>query len=383
MLSTKIKSVSFLVTFLLNCFIELLIHNMVKLKGVLSGQKGIQKMTYERIIDQYITTNDRFLQEFIAQTLHDYPNKKREWTRILLQEAGENPEKASLLLYVKVDPEDAETANIVEKGLGRIHDSIRHFFAQLLLDFTPDTILRNQHLLTDFIQEQDWDLYRVLVEGSEDEVWREYINILTRLESESSFDMNTYLLAKKVASTLVKRKYISKDQVLMMFEANRNEEWFQYDGYLAVYMMGLMEMKEATVQLASLLTRDDDMLLEEVSEALITFQTDEVVEAVKVYLSDEEVNIFVTSIIENIKSEHAVNELRKAYHQVEENLQGTIFEALVHQLSPLAEPEIRDYLNKVESSSFIDIDLLAYSYFKILGIDHPKLEMWEDALHMR
>lgn len=356
---------------------------MVKLKGVLSEQKGIQKMTYERIIDQYITTNDRFLQEFIAQTLHDYPNKKREWTRILLQEAIDNPEKASLLLYVKMDPEDEETSNVVEKGLGQVHDSIRHFFAQLLLDFTPDIILRNQQLLSGLFQEQDWDLYRVLVEGSEDEVWREYINILTRLENESSFDMNIYLLAKKIASTLVKKKYISKNQVMMMFEANRNEEWFQYDGYLAIYMMGLMEMKEATVQLASLLTRDDDMLLEEISEALITFQTNEVVEAVKVYLSDEKANIFAASIIENIKSEHAVNELRKAYHQVEENLQGTIFEALVHQLSPLAEPEIHDYLNKVESSSFIDIDLLAYSYFTTLGIDHPKLEIWEEALHKR
>jgi len=356
---------------------------MVKLKGVLNVQKGIQKMNYEKIIDQTITTNDQFLQEFIAQTLHDYPNKKREWMRILLKEAIDHPERASLLLYVKMDPEDEETSNIVEKGLVQVHDSIRHFFAHLLLDFTPDIIMKNQQLLTGLIQEQDWDLYRVLVEGSEDEVWREYINILARLESESSFDMNTYLLAKKVASTLVKRNYISKDQVMMMFEANRNEEWFQYDGYLAVYMIGLMEMKEATVQLASLLTRDDEMLLEEISETLITFQTDEVVDAVKVYLSDEEANIFATSVIENIKSEHAVNELRKAYHQVEENLQGTIFEALVHQLSPLAEPEIHDYLNKIESSSFIDTDLLAYSYFTILGIDHPKLEMWKDALNKR
>ena len=340
-------------------------------------------MNYEKIIDQYIMANDRFLQEFIAQTLHDYPNKKREWTRILLQEAIQNPEKVPLLLYLKMDPEDEETANMLKNGLDHVHDSIRHFFAQLLLDFTPELILKNHHLLSGFVNGHDRAIYKVLVEGSKDEVWREYMNILTRLESESNLDMSTYLLAKKIAYTLVNRNFISKDQVIMMFEANRQEEWFQFDGYLAVYMMGLMKMKEATIQLASLLTRDDDMLLEEISEALIGFQTDEVVDAVKVYLKDEEANIFATSIIENIKSEHAVNELKKAYHQVEEEMQGTIFEALIHQLSPLAEPEIRDYLNHTESSSIVDIDLLAYSYCKICGIDHPKLEMWKEALDQR
>lgn len=337
-------------------------------------------MIYERIIDQTITTNDRFLQEFIAQTLHDYPNRKQQWTRVLLKEAIKNPEKLSFLLYLKVDPEDEETAKMIKDGLEQIHESVRHYFTQLLLDFTPNIIVKNQHLVTALLNDQDMTIYQLLSEGSEEEVWREYIKALTRLESESNFDMNVYLLAKKIAYTLVNRKYISKDQVIMMFDANRKEEWFQFDGYLAIYMMGLLEMKEATVQLASLLTRGDDLLQEEVAEALISFQTDEVVDAVKDYLKDEEANLFAASIIENIKSEHAVNELRKAYYQVQGDMQGTIFEALVHQLSPLAEPEIQDYLNHVKSSSFVDIDLLAYSYFMILGIDHPKLEVWREAL---
>lgn len=360
---------------------------MVKLQRIfesLNLRKGIQKMlNYENEIEQYLLTNDQFLQEFIAQTLHDYPNKKREWTRVLFQEAIQNPEKTSILLYLKVDPEDEELAQMIIDGLDLVHDGIHHLFVHLLLDFTPEIILKNKKLLTGFINEQEWNIYQVLGDGSKDEVWREYMNILTRLESEDSFDMNAYLLAKKIAYTLVKRKYVSKDQLMMMFEANRKEEWFQFDGYLAVYMMGLMGMKESTAQLASLLIRDDDLLLEEIAEALITFQSDEVVDAVKVYLKNEEANIFATSIIENIKSEHAVNELQKAYHQVEEDLQGNIFEAMVHQLSPSAEPEIRDYLQKMQESPLIDIDLLAYSYFKILELEHPKLEMWKEVLYKR
>lgn len=340
-------------------------------------------LNYENRINQYLLKDDCFLQEFIAQTLHDYPNKKREWIRVLFQEAIQNPEKTSLLMYLKVDPEDEELAQMIIDGLDLVHDSIHHLFVQLLLEFTPEIILKNQKVLAGFINDQDWNIYRVLRDGSEDEVWREYMNILTRLENEDSFDMNAYLLAKKIAYTLVKKKYISKDQLLMMFEANRKEEWFQFDGYLAVYMMGLMGMKESIAQLASLLTRDDDLLLEEIAEAFITFQSDEVVDAVKVYLKDEEANIFAASIIENIKSEHAINELRKAYHQVEEDLQGNIFEAMVHQLSQTAEPEIRDYLNKTQESPLIDIDLLAYSYFKILEMVHPKLEIWKEALYKR
>ncbi len=341
-------------------------------------------MNYEKTIEPFVVTNDLFLLEFVAQTLHDYPSKKREWTKMLLKESMQNLDKAKfILLYIKVDPEDESLTNMIINGLNKVHDSIRHFYVQILLDFTPEIILKNRYLLSELIPEKDWTIYKVLVQGSKEEIWKEYMTILNRLENEASFDLYVYQLAKKIAYTLVRNNYITKDQLMMMFESNIKEDMFHYDGYLAVYMLGLVKVKEAVGQLATLLTREDDMLLEEVAETLISLQSNDVVDAVAPYLMDEEANIFATSIIENIKTEHAVNVLIHAYSQVDEDMQGTIFEALVHQLSIKAEPEIRDYLSKDEQSFMIDIDLLSYSYFNILGIAHPEMEIWKETLNNR
>ncbi|WP_156183054.1 hypothetical protein [Mesobacillus campisalis] len=63
----------------------------------------------------------------------------------------------------------------------------------------------------------------------------------------------------------------------------------------------------------SLLVWYEDILLEETASALISFQSDKVVQEVSPYLNKEKSIIFATSVIENIKSDLAVAALREAY----------------------------------------------------------------------
>ncbi|MGM0875204.1 MAG: YecA family protein [Bacillota bacterium] len=330
-------------------------------------------------IEPFLISNDLIIQEFVLHALHDYPNVSKLWIEQLVKEALQNEEKRpSILLYLSIDPMHEEVVSLLVEGAKNAPMNNRHLYFQLLFDLEPELVIKHKHELSPFIPNDYWTLYNVLVNGSKEEVWMEYGDILNKLEAEPSINSDLYKKAKKIAYTLVKKGWITEEELERDLEENLQKEWFNYIGILGVYMIGLMKNDKYIYKLVPLLVRDEDILLEEVAATLISFQSDEVVEAVTPYILKEESNIFATSIVENIKTDFAVEVLRNAYHQVEEeDSQAVIIEALVHQLSLAAEPEINNYVSKRPSSFLVDVEQLAYSYYKIIGMDHPLIDEWK------
>lgn len=342
-------------------------------------------MNYHHTIEPFISTDNPILKDFIVHTLHDYPSKKQDWIRKLLLEVKESPEMAEEnLLYLKIDPSDEEMAGMVIEEMNQAPTNIRYLYERLLVSLQPDIVLKYRDQLTGVFQEEELSFYEFLESGEKEDIWREYLETLHMLKQDSDINFPLYQRLRKLAYALLQKGAFSEEVLLNVFYMNLQEDWFDYDGLIAVYLMKLMKYDKHVDLLASLLVRDDDALLDEVAETLISFQTDEVVDAVKPYLFHEESFIFAASIIENIKTEAAVDALRDAYHRIEdEGIQGVIFEALVHQLSPKAEPEINEYSSKADSTILIDVAQLAYSYYKILGMNHPKLEEWKEEIEQR
>jgi uncharacterized protein YecA (UPF0149 family) len=128
-----------------------------------------------------------------------------------------------------------------------------------------------------------------------------------------------------------------------------------------------------------MLRRDEDILLEEVATALISFQTDEVVKVVAPYLKEEESLIFATSIIENIKSELAVQSLMEAYNELTDDAdQDLMIEALCHQFSKTALPVIEKHMEKEYHTTMVEVEKVVYSYYTIVGEKHRELNDWKE-----
>jgi uncharacterized protein YecA (UPF0149 family) len=90
--------------------------------------------------------------------------------------------------------------------------------------------------------------------------------------------------------------------------------------------------------------------------------------------------IFASTVAENIKTDLAVQVLREAYRVAETiDDQDIIIEALCHQLSKEAFPEIKDHMEKGKFSTIVDMEETAYGFFRIMGEDHPNLEKWKQA----
>ncbi|MCM2532889.1 zinc chelation protein SecC [Neobacillus pocheonensis] len=269
-------------------------------------------MTFLEKIKPHLISNDLLIQETVLQALHDFPNVPEEWTVELLKEAFANKEKqTSILIYIEKQTINEEAIKILIENIPLMDQSKIHLTLKLLDHIDQELALKYREPLERIIRKDLWPLYEFLINGTEEEVYTEYGKTLNALERADSYQHDLYIKAKKLASCIVQKGWITEDEIDTLIQEELKQHGFSYNGYLAVYMIGLLKLEKHIPILASLLVRDDDILLEEVAAALIRFQSDEVVKEVEPYLKREESIIFASSVIENIKSDLAVQVLRR------------------------------------------------------------------------
>lgn len=338
-------------------------------------------MTFLDKIKPHLISDDFLIQETVLHAIHDYPLIPEDWTLQLLKEAfNNNITRDIILIYIDNQPINEEALNVLTEHIPMMDKTKVHLAIKLLDNVDPSLALKYRDKLAKYITKDMWNLYELIINGTEEEVYTEYGKTLNSFDQAKPFQYNLYVKSKKLADCIVKNGWITEEEISYVILEEMNEDWFSLNGILNVYMLGLLKLEKYIPTLASLLIRDDDLLLEEVSAALIGFQTDEVVRAVEPYLKNDTALIYAASVLENIKSELSVRVLRDAYLEAEElEDQDLLFEALCHQLSETALPEISSHMNKEYFSSIIDIEQTVYGYYAILGLTHPDLDFWRQT----
>jgi hypothetical protein len=338
-------------------------------------------MTFLEKVEPHLISGDILIQEVVVHALHDYPNVPEKWTNELLKEAFRNKDKqSSILIYVENQTFNEEAVKILAKNIPLMEPSKRHLAVNLVQRIEPELALKYKQRLQEYIPESTWALYRLLLHGTEEEVYSEYGQILNDLERAGSEQHQLYLKAKKLAACLVKKGWVTETEIDLILEEELREQWLSFNGILSVYIIGLLKLERYIPLLVRLLDRDDDSLLEELSVTLTSFQSDQVVKEVAPYLRKDNSIIYAASIVENIKSDFAVQVLREAYRSAKElDEQDILIEALCHQLSEEALPEINEHMKLEYSSGLVDIEQTVYSYFSILGLEHRELAHWRQV----
>lgn len=338
-------------------------------------------MTFLERIKPHLISDDILIQEVVLYALHDYPNVPEEWTNELLKEAFKNKDKqSSILIYVENQSFNEEAVKILIENIPLMDPSNRHLAVNLVHRIDPELALTYKEQLQEYIPKDTWSLYELMLQGTEEEVYSEYGQILNDLERAGSEQHDYYIKAKRLAACLVKKGWVTENEIDLVLEEEIKEEWFSFNGILTVYMIGLLKVDRYIPLLVRLLEREEDSLLEELSATLISFQSDQVVKEVAHYLRKENSIIYAASIVENIKSDFAVQVLRKAYRSAKElDQQDILIEAICHQLSEEALPEIKQHMELDYSSGLVDVEQTVYSYFSILGLKHRELALWRQV----
>jgi hypothetical protein len=332
-------------------------------------------------IQPHLLSDDVLIQETILFVINEYPAVPADWTVKLLQEAFSNKKKlSSILIHIENQPITEEALQILLEKIPTMDRTKVHLALNLLNNVEPALAMKYRESLKGLIPEENWSLFELLLNGEEEEVYEKYGEVLNAIDTANTFPYQLFKQVKHIANCIVKKGWITEEEIDMVMEEELENQWFSINGILHVYMIGLLKIEKYIPLLASLLEREEDSLLEEVATALISFQSDKVVKAVEPYMKKSESVIFAASIVENIKTDLAVKVLREAYTTLEDlEDQDTIIEALCHQFSEDGLPEISQHMNKEYFSSLIDMEHTAYSYYSILGIDHPELEYWKTA----
>jgi hypothetical protein len=338
-------------------------------------------MIFLEKIKPHLISNDPLIQETVLHALHDFPNVPEEWTNELLKEAFREEEKlSSILIYIENQTINEEAINILIENIPRMDQSRVHLAINLLDHIDPKLALRYKEPLEKYKSKDIWSLFELIANGTEEEVYTMYGETLNALERAKSHQHDVYLKAKKLAACIVKNGWVTEKEIELLVEEELRKKWISYNGTLTIYMIGLLGLDKYIPILVSLLDRDDDIMLEEVSVALIGFQSDEVVKAVEPYLKKEDSIIYASSVIESIKTDLAVKVLKDSYRRAKDlEDKDLLIEALCHQLSEEALPIISKHMNNEYFSSMVDIEQVVYSYYCILGLNHPDLEWWRQG----
>lgn len=342
-------------------------------------------MSFLERIQPHIISDDLLIQETVLHAIEDYPALPTDWTIKLLEKAFSHREKlTSILIYIGNQPITEEALQILIENIPSMDKSKVHLALKLLNNVEPVLAMKYRESIQTFIPKDNWPLFELLLSGEEEAVYEKYGEVLNDIEASSTFPYHLVNQAKHIANCLVEKGWITEEEIDIVLKEELENEWFSVNGIFNVYMIGLLKIEKYIPLLASLLEREEDFLLEEVARALTSFQSDKVVSAVEPFVKKQESVIFAASVMENIKTDLAVEVLREAYSELDDlEAQDVVIEALCHQFSKEALPEINNHMNKDYFSALIDMEEVAYSYYSLLGLEHPKLKDWERAALQR
>jgi len=337
-------------------------------------------------IEPYLETDDLTLQTFLVEALQDYPLVPEEWTVRLIKEAVSSKEKEiNILTRMYKHRLNEEAVRLLINGAKSADPGNRSLYLNLLYSIRPKEALKFHLELTPFFDKKKWSFYKTLENGDEEDVWEQYGELLAQLETEEGFSQEVFDQAKMTVEVLIEKGWIDDNEIAAVLNQDLNEEYFSFAGILIVHVIGVMNQTKYIPLLAGLLLRDEDLLLEAVSDTLIKFQSKEAVQAIVPYLENPDCLVFGTSILGNSKIPEAEAELIKLLPKIEhEDDKALAVEGICFQLSEKRYPEMDAYLADGGSDMLVDIDVIAYGYYTLMGIEHPNLESWEkNALEMQ
>jgi hypothetical protein len=339
-------------------------------------------MDFLQKIEPHLLSDDKIVQRFVMHALKDYPMVPAEWTAKLLKEAIENKEKETdILVNLYHFPFDRDALAMAVRGAEEADPMRKHLYLSLLQNQDPELMLKNRDLIEKLFSKEMLEENESLLTCDEEDLWKYYASSLAALEKEQYYNSNLYHAAKEIARLLVQRGFVATGYLDEVFKEQENEPFFNYEGILAVYMVGLLKLEQYVPFLAGLLDRDEDILLEELARALTVFQSAAVAENIHPDLIESGMCVFPISILGDTKTEQSIEKLLNLYPLAEDDeTKMYIVEALCHQLSEKALPIVQDAIAQDYDTYAYDKEELYYGFYKVMDVQHPQLEDWEAVI---
>ncbi|MHA6261493.1 HEAT repeat domain-containing protein [Sporosarcina sp. CAU 1771] len=342
------------------------------------------KNNYLEKVEPFIVYQEPLVQEIVVQSLEHYPEVPVGWTNSILEDLVQQPEiNTSILVWLNKRNLDAKSVPLLIQLMDKLPDDRKHMGKSFLFSLNPEIVIAHEKELAVYFTKEQMNFYHNLLSSDQEELRTKFIDKVEYLEQQDRFNQSHFMEAKIIQDELFRRNWIDESELDKVITSELENDSFTYHGIFAVRAIGFLKLPSYIPILADLLARDEDLLLEETAEALIQYQSDQVVEAVKPYAMNEDTYIFALSVIENTKTDYAADVLIECYDVLNEDGKGMVIEGLAHHFTEKAFPLIEDYLFQEYHYGANDMKQILYSFYKVMGRTHPDSEKWKASSERR
>ncbi|AQQ52265.1 YecA family protein [Planococcus lenghuensis] len=329
-------------------------------------------------LDPYLTTEDKNLRNFALHILENLPSIKPEWPDRLIRAAIDDPGfSARYLVALANSPVDSAEVPAFKEAVSKLQKTKLFPLRNLVKNLPLAVLVENSKEFSSLFTKEEWAFLVKLSEASKQKTDEMLMETLEKLDASPEYRPDLFDRAKTISRRQVEQDWIDRDILRQSFDLQMQAPYFDFTGIITVYRIKLLKDESFIADLAPLLARDEDILLEEVADALVAFQSDEVIRAIEPFTRIE-YPIFTYDVMAQTFSPFAIETMKKHYWSIDDlEMKSVIIKGLTEQLASEGREEIEHFMTFVAKPRIYDTEEQAYGYFTVLGLDHPELGEWK------
>lgn len=293
--------------------------------------------------------------------IESYPNIPISITKRLLEHAIETEELDMEMIFgLQHACFDNDAVKLLAKALTYVKHKNKQHHLMVLERIEPYYLVLNKHILQGFLSSDEFRFLTFSLIGTKEEIWCEYRYLLDMLGKDTFYDQILFVRGRRLTSIIVSNGWITEQDISLLLEENRFDDYFSYEAIFAIYMIQQMKSARFIPILSHLLLRaDDEVLITAVSETLISFQSNAVIHAI---LALEVINPTVIEIIIGTKTRLAFETLKVMFNTVQDmNLVILIINGLIKTLYVDAWYDVERLISETGLSICIEESIRWYS----------------------
>jgi SEC-C motif len=328
----------------------------------LSEDPFVQRYAFEMLEGSYLVDGDTFLTGLEA---HDRGQVSEYSSPVL-----------PYLMYMPLNEEGMKEVVNRLKSLSK-KDTDVLFYIQLVANADTELLIKYSNEVKPFIDEGQLKKIAKLPALKDEELFMELADIMFYLNT-NEYDQVYFDQGKRIVHELVKKEEIKSREVQI-----EEDELAGFKLVYTVYMAGGIREESVIPQLVNLFKNEEaeDLLLEEVANALVKIGTDQVVREVEKIALYGNTYFYTLDVLGRIKSAVAEQALLRLFDQTDDLTAKTLIaDYLCQQLSADSIPKIEALIEEGYDENMLCLEESLYVNCVMNGIDHPKLLHWKSLI---
>ncbi|PFA67297.1 hypothetical protein CN378_10640 [Bacillus sp. AFS015802] len=328
----------------------------------LSEDPFVQRYAIEMLEGSYLVDGDTFL---IGLKAHDR-GRVSEYSSPVLP----------YLMYMPLNEEGMKEVVNRLKSLSK-KDADVLFYIQLIANAETELLIKYRNEVNPFLDEGQLKKIAKLPDLKDEELFMELAGIMHYLDT-NDYDQVYFDQGKRIVHELVKKGEIKSWEVQI-----KEDDLVGFELVYTVYMAGEIREESVIPQLVNLFKNEEseDLLLEEVANALVKIGTEQVVQEVEKVALYGNTYFYTLDVLGRIKTKEAEQALMILIDQTDDPTAKTLIaDYLCQQLSTDAIPKIEALIEEGYDENMLCLEESLYVNCVMNEINHPKLSQWRSLI---